>query len=117
MTSPPQPQDPQPTPLDYAHPRGRNRYPWLTFIITTVLVTIVHLCAFLVIAFLAYASRSSGPADTIAHLLAYPLLQLAWLLNPGESAGWILVPLNSLCWGIALGGLAAVIHRRRRDAA
>jgi len=103
--------------LDYSRPAAKRRRPYLhlpTVLATTMLVAPLHFGAFLVFAFLGYSccsSNGSTTASTVAHVLGFPLLFLAWL-NPEQTDGWLLMGLNSLTWGAVLGtGLSFLLGR------
>ena len=104
-----QQQGDQPSQLDYARStaeRRRKTFHAPIVIATTVLIAPLHFGAFLVSAFLGYSccsSNGSASASTVAHVLGFPMLHLAWLLQPDQTDGFLLMGLNSLTWGVVIG--------------
>jgi hypothetical protein len=114
----------QPVDLEYSHPSAKIWRPYFhvpTVLVTTVCVAPLHFGAFLVFAFLGYSccsSNGSTSANVIAHVLGFPMLHLAWLLNPDQMDGFLLMGLNSLTWGVVIGtGLSFLLGRPSEAAA
>ena len=107
----------QPIGLDYSRLRVKNRRPYFhgpTVLLTTVCVAPLHFGAFFVFAFMGYSccsSHGSTTASTIAHMLGFPMLHLAWLINTDQMGGFVLMGLNSLTWGVVIGtGLSFLLR-------
>lgn len=94
---------------------NRRRFQAPTVIATTLVVAPFHFGAFLVSAFLGFSccsSNGSTTAGTVAGVLGFPLLQLAWII-PAQSSAWLLMVLNSLTWGFFIGvGVSFLMGRR-----
>jgi hypothetical protein len=106
----------QPVGLEYSPKTAKKWRPYFhvpTVLLSTVCVAPVHFGAFLVFAFLGYSccsSNESTSANAIAHVLGFPTLHLAWLLNPDQADGFLLMGLNSLVWGAVIGtGLSSLL--------
>src|SRR4051794_14950023 len=91
-----------------------------TVLVATLVIAPCHLGAFLVSAISGYSccsSNGSTTATTVANVLGFPAVQLAWLLKVEQSTGWLLMVFNSLIWGIAIGTCLSFLLGKPTDAA